>query len=83
MTVNFYVYRITGLVVSERDVVIQSSLLTHDDKGQIVVEFYIQATEGFVTFSTIKHSVEVEFSSIFVCTCRLEKGTTRMLVLSG
>ena len=47
------------MIVSKRDVVIPSSLLTHDDKGQTVVGFYIQTTEGFVTFSTIKHSVEV------------------------
>ena len=52
------------MIVSERDVVIPSSLLTHDDKGQTVFGFYIEVSEGFVTFLTIKHSVEVEFSTI-------------------
>ena len=62
---NFTFYnRITGLIVSKRDVVIPSSLLKQDDKRQTVVGFYIQISEGFITFSTIRQSVEVEVLTI-------------------
>ena len=59
--ISIILCRITGFTIYKRAVAIPSSLLTHDDKGQTVVGFYIQIPEGFVAFSTIKHSVEVEF----------------------
>ena len=52
------------MIVSKRDVVIPSSLLKQDDKRQTVVGFYIQISEGFITFSTIRQSVEVEVLTI-------------------
>ena len=51
--------RINGLSVSEQDVAIPNSLLSHIAQGQLVVGFYIQTQQGFIALATIQQSVMV------------------------
>ena len=57
--VLYYFSRVNGLSVSEQDVAIPNSLLSHNAQGQLVIEFYIQTQQGFVALATIQQSVMV------------------------
>ena len=52
-------FRLRGLIVVEQDVALPVNLIKKDDQGRLVVGFYVQLTEGFLSLETLQQAVEV------------------------
>ena len=48
-----------GLSVAEQDVSLPMTLTMEDDQGRLVIGFYVQLPEGFVSLATLQQAVEV------------------------